>query len=352
MTERDDRSGESESLRGRLPIRRIAGILGVIILAIVVLPFIVYAVPQTIGAEHSYVVLSGSMEPAIGPGDVIFVDSVDPASIQVGDVVTYQRVGESRPTTHRVVEIVEEGDGRQFLTMGDANEDPDAEPVSASAVKGRVMSLGGFLFAIPVVGRVVNFAGSQIGFVGLFVVPIALLVVLEIRDIIVTARQGSANDADPSEEPVVMANGGRSPDAATASADADAEEGGGITFRAAELKLGLLVLAAFLAYSIWVAVETGEIWAFGVAGSVATAFLLLLGLYVVGGEEVEAESAEGEAAGTDAEVAVADGLSEGPDAKHRPKEADDRVLAPGAVDEDVIDWAEADADRSGGESDD
>jgi hypothetical protein len=58
---------------------------------------------------------------------------------------------------------------------------------------------------------------------------------------------------------------------------------GAITFTAAELQLGLFVLVAFLAYSVWVSYRTTEIWAFGVMGGVGASLLLLGGLYFFGG---------------------------------------------------------------------
>jgi len=42
-------------------------LLAVVLLALIA-PFVVYAVPATVGAEASYVVLTASMTPAIAPG--------------------------------------------------------------------------------------------------------------------------------------------------------------------------------------------------------------------------------------------------------------------------------------------
>ena len=52
-----------------------------------------------------YAVLSGSMEPAFHVGSLIYVKSVDPEDIKVGDAITFRLSGEDTAATHRVIEI-------------------------------------------------------------------------------------------------------------------------------------------------------------------------------------------------------------------------------------------------------
>ena len=47
----------------RNTLRLAANVLGVLIIVAVVAPFVVYAVPSVVGADHGLVILSGSMEP-------------------------------------------------------------------------------------------------------------------------------------------------------------------------------------------------------------------------------------------------------------------------------------------------
>jgi len=49
---------------------------------------------------------------------------------------------------HRVIDIQGSGDSKQFITKGDANDNPDIDPVSPEQVKGEVM------FAVPKPGWV------------------------------------------------------------------------------------------------------------------------------------------------------------------------------------------------------
>ena len=99
----------------------------VVVLLALIAPFVVYAVPATVGAEASYVVLTASMTPAIAPGDVVIVDSVPARDVAVGDVIVFeQRTGDAVPITHRVVDVERSADAPPaFQTKGDANEDAD-----------------------------------------------------------------------------------------------------------------------------------------------------------------------------------------------------------------------------------
>jgi signal peptidase len=145
-------------------------VVSTLVVVALVAPFVVYAVPGVVGAEESYIVLTGSMRPAIDPGDVVVVDGVPPSAIERGDVITFTRGGE-QTTTHRVVDVVESNGGVAFVTKGDANEEADAGVVPATAVVGRV------LVVVPVVGHLITAADTQYGFVALVALPLGLLAV-------------------------------------------------------------------------------------------------------------------------------------------------------------------------------
>ena len=173
---------------------RALNVLGLVLLVAAVLPFVTAAFPAAIGAEEAYVVSSGSMEPAIGVGDLIYVYGTDPAAIGEGDVITYDVDGDGEVTTHRVVEVLETENGRQFRTKGDANEEPDQYRVPAEAVVGRVT------VSLPWVGRAVVFANSRLGVLTLVVLPAALLVLNEVytlgRAYMVTRSEGGETEPD------------------------------------------------------------------------------------------------------------------------------------------------------------
>lgn len=68
------------------------------------------------------VVRSGSMEPALRPGDVIVTRVARPETILAGDIVTFRDASRGeRLITHRVVQAVPRDGYVEFETRGDAN---------------------------------------------------------------------------------------------------------------------------------------------------------------------------------------------------------------------------------------
>ena len=150
-------------------------LLSVMVIVLIVSPFVVYVVPQLVGANYSYIVTGSSMEPNIKPGDVIIVKETDLNNIEIGDIITYDR-GSIR-ITHRVIDKrVSDGDV-SFITKGDATEGPDLRPVSADSVLGEMM------FKIPMMGYVILYAGTLYGFIALVIIPSVLLIAIELKKI-------------------------------------------------------------------------------------------------------------------------------------------------------------------------
>lgn len=172
----------------------------VVLVIAIVAPFVVFTVPQVVGAEESYVVISGSMRPTIHVNDAIIVNEVSPASIHVGDIIVFHGRGERGSdnidvTTHRVVDIVRTEEGLAFKTKGDANEEADRGLVPASALVGRVM------FTIPYIGYIIVFAGTQLGFILLVAIPVGLLMIGEMYDLARAARNSREAGETADEQP-------------------------------------------------------------------------------------------------------------------------------------------------------
>lgn len=92
------------------------------------------------------VVEGTSMEPVLQTGDVVVViRKVKPEELSVGDIVVYRRG--SSLVIHRVVSLGPSG----LVTKGDNNWAPDP-PVPYEAVVGKVLSVGGATFRVPLVG--------------------------------------------------------------------------------------------------------------------------------------------------------------------------------------------------------
>lgn len=147
--------------------------VSVVLVAVIILAGVV-SVPGIIGAKGSFVVLSGSMEPTLQPGDVIIVRSAEPSDIRRGDVITFYESGEPKRgrnrVTHRVVAKERTDGGVVYRTKGDDNDHPDSVPVDHSRVIGEVW------FHVPVVGRVLLFIQSS-GLQPLLLVGAGLLLV-------------------------------------------------------------------------------------------------------------------------------------------------------------------------------
>ena len=118
-----------------MKMKRLAGtaVLTIVCL-ILVIPVFIYEFPFLVGAHSSYTVMSGSMSPALYPGDLVIVKYEAPVDIKVGDIVTVKS-GEFT-YTHRVFEKME---GDKFVLKGDANKGPDPSFVEASQIIGNVI---------------------------------------------------------------------------------------------------------------------------------------------------------------------------------------------------------------------
>jgi len=115
-------------------LRKICNFLTTILILVLLVLAIVLIVPRLMGYQ-SLAVLSGSMEPEISVGSIVFIKETEPADLEVGDVITYRLSGNTL-VTHRIVEkdeVVE-----QFITQGDANDVADSSPVAYQNVVGKV----------------------------------------------------------------------------------------------------------------------------------------------------------------------------------------------------------------------
>lgn len=99
-----------------------------------------------------YAVRTGSMEPAIRVGSLVFVNSrARLEELRVGDVITF-RVGQM-VVTHRVARVDETG----VVTRGDANNTDDGGKVTAETLIGRKV------FHLPWAGNLLLFLQTLYG---------------------------------------------------------------------------------------------------------------------------------------------------------------------------------------------
>lgn len=124
------------------------------------LPLLIAFVALDLSGHHLFVVSGASMEPAIAKGSLVVVRPTLPATLGIGDVVTFQHKG--RTVTHRIAAIEEHGDARVFRTKGDANAVADPEPVAFDDRVGLLVAqvpLAGYLLGLTqAYGRLVSVA--------------------------------------------------------------------------------------------------------------------------------------------------------------------------------------------------
>lgn len=81
--------------------------------------------PRT-GRYRTLTVLSGSMAPGIPVGAVIVDTPERPDQIRVGQVISYQiPIADHRVESHRVIQVLPDGEHPAIRTKGDANRAPD-----------------------------------------------------------------------------------------------------------------------------------------------------------------------------------------------------------------------------------
>ena len=103
------------------------------------------------GYIKARIVLTGSMEPAISPGDIIISANPQRIPADIGEVITYQaRRFDGSPVgifSHRIIGGSQENG---WLVKGDNNPAPDVQKPQGSDV------LGVLIFTIPFIGKILS----------------------------------------------------------------------------------------------------------------------------------------------------------------------------------------------------
>jgi len=191
------------------PVSRKKIIIAVVMISVAFFgSFLVYFILQiSFNTETPIVVVvSGSMEPQIHKGDLLFVMGREPETIKNGtiidkdgDIIVFNAQGlwpsaPIEPIVHRVINKYQIGDTWYFDTKGDANSIPDAASVPESRVIGVVV--GG----IPYIGWVKIFLTDSGLLIPLLIVISALLIISIVRDIYKGDDDDDAQDEKNKDE--------------------------------------------------------------------------------------------------------------------------------------------------------
>ena len=124
------------------------------VLVVLIVLCAVFLMGSRIMGYRVYTVITGSMEPELSVGDLLYVKPVDPSTIKVGDDITFVLNEDLVVATPRVIRI--DAEKEHFYTKGLANDIEDA-PVHFKNVLGVVE------FAIPKLGYVSDFIQNPPG---------------------------------------------------------------------------------------------------------------------------------------------------------------------------------------------
>ncbi|OUP25175.1 signal peptidase I [Gemmiger sp. An194] len=170
-------------------VKKVCNILSTIVLIVLLAAAAVILVPMLLGYKEM-AVLSGSMEPTIPVGSLVYVKPVEASELEAGDVCTYYLSDGETFVTHRVMSI--DPDAQTLVTQGDANESPDGD-IQFSQVYGRAD------FHLPYLGIVIQNIRTPVGIMSICGVVMLVILLNFIPAIIDAAEDEKKQKAQQSE---------------------------------------------------------------------------------------------------------------------------------------------------------
>ncbi|MFZ3591224.1 signal peptidase I SipW [Bacillus sp. DJP31] len=139
--------------------------------------------PQVFGYQLK-TVLSGSMEPTFKTGSIIAIKPMDDSiKLAKKDVITFLQA-DGNVVTHRITDVINQGDHVLYQTKGDNNQNLDTQPVLSQNVIGKYTG-----FTIPFLGYFIDFAKSSKGTAMLLIIPGVLLLGYSVISIMSALRE-------------------------------------------------------------------------------------------------------------------------------------------------------------------
>ena len=216
-------------------VKKVASIALSVVMWIIILVAALYAFTTLATREDGSVsniagftpltVQSDSMSPTFSKGDLIIIQTCDTSKLEVGDIVTFHTIidNEYALNTHRIAAIDEVNGMRSFTTKGDNNDVADTHIISDGDIVGK------YVFALPQMGKVMDFLSSSVGFLVVIVLPMLLFFIYQVYHLIVVGmnlkRAMAEEDRLAAAAAIVDAEGaGTSVAATTVTADNAAEQ--------------------------------------------------------------------------------------------------------------------------------
>lgn len=169
MQRKEEQNLSGETIASKAAFARIWSVFTWLLVAAMVLLAAALVGVRLFGFKP-FAVLSPSMTPKYGVGDLVYVLPTDPEKIEVGDVLTFVGNAEGTIVTHRVAEVDREN--RCFYTKGDANDSRDGNPVAYENTVGVVK------FSLPKIGYLSYYLSGRSGRYAMIAVALALILLM------------------------------------------------------------------------------------------------------------------------------------------------------------------------------
>lgn len=191
-----------EKIKDNKFLRFLGNFLYIILVILVLLILLVVALQRfsnntiALGGFRIFNILTGSMEPEYGVGDIILIKEVEPKEIKVGDDITYLgKEGDfnGKIVTHRVRAVIPSETGEyKFITQGLTNDIADPE-ITASQVQGKV------IYKTVILSFISGLVNNLYSMYFVIFIPIAIIIFINIRRIYLDIVGGDDEDEDKND---------------------------------------------------------------------------------------------------------------------------------------------------------
>lgn len=125
-----------------------------------------------------FIVRSDSMSKTdFDAGDLVLVKEIDPSTLQVGDIISYQSTNTDNygeTVTHKIRELTKDAEGNPgFITYGTTTDTNDESIVTYSFVLGKYQT------KLPGVGRFFQFLKTTPGYIICIFLPFLILILMQ-----------------------------------------------------------------------------------------------------------------------------------------------------------------------------
>src|SRR3990167_6349544 len=162
-----------------------------VIFIILAIGFVYIAAP--IFCNSSLIVRSGSMQPAIGVGDLAVVKQQTDGNYKAGDIIAFK--SQDKIVSHRIIGLKTQNGKVFYQTKGDANKNGDPNLVAESEIIGKAY------FRLPYLGKLIAFTKTSAGFAVAVIFPALLVIAFEIQNIFKEIKKQKSVRPETQEQP-------------------------------------------------------------------------------------------------------------------------------------------------------